>query len=107
ILAHQGVVDMPLGVAVREPPFLCALQEAGVRVSDDQQVMLDARALKSADELVLLNMAAAMVDGAYQDIAQPLRPGVRENEIVALATKRLYEMGSDCVGAINAISGER
>jgi Xaa-Pro dipeptidase len=26
---------------------------------------------------------------------------------VALATKRLYEMGSDCVEAINAISGER
>jgi len=28
---------------------------------------------------------------------------VRENEIVALANKRLYEMGSDCVEAINAI----
>ncbi|PYN59384.1 MAG: aminopeptidase, partial [Candidatus Rokuibacteriota bacterium] len=35
------------------------------------------------------------------------KPGVRENEIVALASKRLYEMGSDCVEAINAISGER
>ncbi len=107
ILADEGVADMPLGVDVVEPPFLFALQEAGVRVSDGQQVMLEARALKSADELVLLNMAAAMVDGAYQDIAQALRPGVRENEIVALATKRLYEMGSDCVEAINAISGER
>ena len=32
---------------------------------------------------------------------------MRENEIVALATKRLYEMGSDCVEAINAIAGER
>src|SRR5205814_1843741 len=35
------------------------------------------------------------------------KPGLRENEIVALASKRLYEMGSDCVEAINAISGER
>ena len=32
---------------------------------------------------------------------------MREIEIVALANKRLYEMGSDCVEAINAISGER
>ena len=40
-------------------------------------------------------------------IAEALRPGVRENEIVALATQRLYAMGSDCVEAINAISGER
>ena len=33
--------------------------------------------------------------------------GTRESQIVALATKRLYEMGSDCVEAINSISGER
>jgi Xaa-Pro dipeptidase len=32
---------------------------------------------------------------------------VKESQIVALATKRLYEMGSDCVEAINSISGER
>jgi Xaa-Pro dipeptidase len=43
----------------------------------------------------------------YQDIAEALKPGVRENEIVALANKRLYEMGSDQVEAINAVSGER
>ena len=48
-----------------------------------------------------------MVDGVYQDIYEALKPGVRENEVVALATKRLYEMGSDCVEAINSISGER
>ena len=48
-----------------------------------------------------------MVDGVYQDIVEALKPGVRENEIVALANKRLYEMGSDRVEAINAISGER
>jgi Xaa-Pro aminopeptidase len=48
-----------------------------------------------------------MVDGVYQDIAEALKPGVRENEIVALANKRLYEMGSDQVEAVNAISGDR
>jgi len=69
--------------------------------------MLQAREVKSADELTLLNMAAAMVDGVYQDIAEALKPGVRESQIVALATGRLYEMGSDCVEAINSISGER
>ena len=51
-------------------------------------------------------MAAAMVDGVYQDIAEALKPGVQESQIVALATKRLYEMGSDCVEAINSISGD-
>ncbi|MDQ6688622.1 MAG: aminopeptidase P family protein, partial [Actinomycetota bacterium] len=41
------------------------------------------------------------------DIVEALKPGIRENEIVALASKRLYEMGSDQVEAINAVSGER
>lgn len=48
-----------------------------------------------------------MVDGVYQDIVDALKPGIRENEIVALASKRLFEMGSEQVEAINAVSGER
>ena len=67
----------------------------------------DRKQIKNIDELTLLNMAAAMVDGVYQDIAEALKPGVKESEIVALATGRLYGMGSDCVEAINSISGER
>src|SRR5262245_2624574 len=97
ILDAEGVGDMPLGVDVVEPPMLFELQKLGIEVRDGQQVMLQAREVKSADELTLLNMAAAMVDGVYQDIAEALKPGVKESEIVALATKRLYEMGSDCV----------
>ena len=107
ILVAEGVARMPLGIDLVEPPFLFELQRLGLEIRDGQQVMLDARQIKSADEITLLNMAAAMGDGVYQDIAEALKPGVRENEIVALASKRLYEMGSDCVEAINAISGER
>ena len=107
ILDAEGVGDMPLGVDVVEPPMLFELQKLGIEVRDGQQVMLAAREVKSIDELTLLNMAAAMVDGVYQDIAEALKPGVKESEIVALATARLYQMGSDCVEAINSISGER
>src|SRR6266404_7827839 len=107
ILVEEGVAKMPLGVDVVEPPMLFALQKEGIEVRDGQQTMLQAREVKNIDELTLLNMAAAMVDGVYQDIAEALKPGVKESEIVALATKRLYEMGSDCVEAINSISGER
>jgi Xaa-Pro aminopeptidase len=94
-------------VDIIEPPFLFEMQRQGLTVVDSQQLMLDARLIKSADEIMLLTQAAAMVDGVYQDIVEALKPGVRENEIVALASKRLYEMGSDQVEAINAVSGER
>jgi Xaa-Pro dipeptidase len=107
ILDAEGVGDMPLGVDMVELPMMFELQRAGIEVRDGQQTMLQAREVKNIDELTLLNMASAMVDGVYQDIAEALKPGVRESDIVALATKRLYEMGSDCVEAINSIAGER
>jgi len=107
LLKAEGVAGMPVGVDVCEPPMLFALQAAGIDVRDGQQVMLDARQIKSMDEIVLLNSAASMVDGTYQMIAEALKPGVRENEMVALANKQLYEAGSDDVEAINAVSGER
>jgi Xaa-Pro dipeptidase len=107
ILAGAGVAGLPVGVDFAEISTLFELQRQGVDVRDGQQVMLDARQLKSADEIALLTTAAAMVDGVYQEITDALKPGVRENEIVALANKRLYEMGSDDVESINAVSGER
>jgi Xaa-Pro dipeptidase len=107
LLKAEGVADMPVGVDIVEPPMLFALQQEGIDVRDAQQVFLDARQIKSMDEIILLNMSAAIVDGAYEHIAENLRPGVRENEMVALANKFLYDNGSDDVEAINAVSGER
>ncbi|MGV9798169.1 M24 family metallopeptidase [Mycobacterium sp. NPDC003449] len=107
ILEDAGLTDAPVGVDIVEPPFLFEMQRQGLTVADCQQRMLDAREIKSADEIMLLTQAAAMVDGVYQDIVEVLKPGIRENEIVALVNQRLYAMGSDQVEAVNAISGER
>jgi Xaa-Pro aminopeptidase len=48
-----------------------------------------------------------MVDAAYDDLFRALKPGMRENECVALVSKRLFELGSEHIEGINAISGER
>jgi Xaa-Pro dipeptidase len=107
LLQDAGLAGEPVGVDIVEPAFLFEMQRQGLRVVDAQQLMLDARQIKSRDEITLLTQAAAMVDGVYQDIVEVLKPGIRENDIVALANKRLYEMGSDQVEAVNAVSGER
>jgi Xaa-Pro aminopeptidase len=107
ILVAEGTADMPLGVDIVEPPMLAALEAEGITVRDGQQTMLDAREVKSADEIMLLNIACAMVDGAYQLISERLKPGVRESELVADVTKALFDMGSEHVDNINAVSGER
>jgi Xaa-Pro aminopeptidase len=107
LLKEAGVEKMPIGVDIIEPPMMFELQKLGLNIVDGQQVMLEARELKNIDEIALLNRAAAMVDGAYDLINEKLRPGVRENDIVAEVNKFLYTHGSDDVEAVNAISGER
>ena len=38
---------MPVGIDIIEPPMLFELQKAGLKVADGQQVMLEAREIKS------------------------------------------------------------
>jgi Xaa-Pro aminopeptidase len=106
-LEKFGVAGEPLGVDVVELPVLFALQRAGITVADGQQVFMEARRVKTRDEVSLLTQAASMVDAAYDELYQFLRPGVRENEAVGLVAKTLYDLGSEYVEGVNAISGER
>jgi Xaa-Pro aminopeptidase len=106
-LREAGLAGAPVGVDLIEMPVLAALQGEGLDVVDGQQVFLDARRLKTPDEIGLLAQACSMVDAAYEELYRFLRPGVRENECVGLVSKVLYELGSEYVEGVNAISGER
>jgi len=106
-LEQRGLLGEPLGVDVVELPVLRALENAGITVVDGQALMQDVRMIKTEDEITLLNTACAMVDAAYEQLFTLLRPGFRENDCVALVNKVLYELGSEHVEGVNAISGER
>ena len=106
-LEERGLLGAPLGVDAIELPVLFALQAEGITVVDGQQLMQQARLIKTRDEITLLSTACMMVDAAYDDLYRFMRPGVRENECVGLVSKTLYDMGSEHVEGVNAISGER
>ena len=106
-LEQRDLLREPVGVDAVEPPVLFALQKAGIDVVDGQQLMQQARVIKTQDEITLLNQACAMVDAAYEELYRAMRPGMRENECVGLVNKVLYDMGSEFVEGVNAISGER
>jgi Xaa-Pro dipeptidase len=107
VLREHGLADAPVGIDVAEMPILAALHAAGIETVDGQQVFLEARRTKTRDEISLLSEACAMVDAAYTELYEFLRPGVRENECVGLVSKVLYDLGSEYVEGVNAISGER
>jgi Xaa-Pro dipeptidase len=106
-MADYGISGKPLGVDVIELPMLRALEKEGIEVVDGQQALLDAREIKTADEIQCLKIAAGMVDATYYDICKAIRPGVRENELVAIANDRLFRLGSERVECVNSVAGPR
>jgi Xaa-Pro aminopeptidase len=106
-LRSHGLENEPVGVDLVEMPILAALRAEGLDVVDGQQVFLEARRIKTIDEIALLTQACSMVDAAYDELYGFMRPGVRENECVGLVSKVLYDLGSEYVEGVNAISGER
>lgn len=106
-LVDRGIENQPIGIDIMELPMLRALEAAGIEVVDGQQALLDAREIKTADEIELLKLAASLVDAAYVDIARAIRPGTRENELVAIAHDKLFRMGSERVECVNSVSGPR
>jgi Xaa-Pro aminopeptidase len=106
-LDECGLAGEPLGIDMTDMVALHALHRAGIATTDGSQVMLGARAIKTDEEVALLDHAAAMVDAVYERIYELLRPGVTESLIVAEAQRFLFELGSEQVEAINAVSGDR
>lgn len=106
-LEMRNLHKEPIGVDIAELPVLFALQKEGLKVVDGQQLMSDARLIKTQDEIALLTHAAGQVDAAYDELYRAMKPGMRENEAVGLVAKVLYDLGSEYVEAVNAISGER
>ena len=106
-LRERELQDEPLGIDMADLVTIEALQRGGVRVTDGSQVMLEARKLKTDQEIALLDQSAGLVDAVYDEIYRMLRPGVYEHEIVARAHELLFEMGSEQVEAVNAVSGDR
>jgi Xaa-Pro dipeptidase len=102
-----GIEKQPLGIDIMELPMLRALEAEGIEVVDGQQALMDAREVKTDEEIELLKQAAAMVDATYLDIAKAIRPGTRESDLVAIANEKLYGMGSERVECVNSVSGPR
>ena len=86
-LSERGLLGAPVGIDIVEMPVLLALQRAGIDVVDGQQLFLEARRIKTPDEISLLTQACSMVDAAYEELYRFLRPGVKENECVGWSAR--------------------
>jgi len=107
IMAEHKVANLPVAVDETELYLLEALQETGLRVANGYDAMFDARAVKSPDELKIIEISASLVDGVYAHLVDIIKPGVRENEVVAEIHHWLIDHGVDRISGVNCVSGPR
>jgi Xaa-Pro aminopeptidase len=107
VLTEYGVEKKPLGIDYCEIPMLRALEKEGLTVVDGQQAMGDAREIKTAEEIELMKQSASLGDAVHDACARAIRPGVKENDLVALASSTFYKFGADRVPGIQVVTGPR
>jgi len=96
-----------IGVDIVESQIILALLEKGYNITDGQGVMQYARAIKNEDEIMCLKHGAAIVDGAFHKIAQTIAPGMKENDLQAVASYEMHRLGAQWVHNVQVTSGNR
>lgn len=107
VLTEYGIEKEPLGIDICEVPMLRALEAEGITVVDGTQALLDAREIKTPDEIELMKQATSLCDAVIEDVARAIRPGVKENDLVAIANHRFFRLGAERVPLIQAVTGPR
>ena len=95
-LSEYGVANETMGIDVADAGLVEQFDTHGVDVdtSTASEVMLDARKLKTRDEIECLRMVAAICEAGFQAIANGAEPGRRESEVWGDAVRELWRHGA-------------
>lgn len=67
----------------------------GATFVDGQEVLMDARMIKTKDEIECLKAAYSITEAGMQEAIDALRPGARECELLAKAWHKVYSLGAE------------
>ncbi len=94
-----------LGIDSLSQGLIAAFEASNITVVDAFDMMMETRSVKTEDEIHCMRMAGAIVDIAYAEMIEALRPGRREQEISAIGHAALIRNGVEAVGAVSVRSG--
>jgi Xaa-Pro aminopeptidase len=104
-LKDRGLLGEKLGVAGLDAPSVEALNEVGLKTINVWPMMLEARAVKTKDEINCMKMVAAIIDAVWYTVYETLKPGVTDKHVMAAAYKSVMEHGGDNAGFPVCFSG--
>src|SRR4030042_2183032 len=94
-LKESGVTKEKIGLEYFSPPVRPSLESAGIKFVPVKDVMIEARKIKTEDEINCLRMSGAIVDKAWAKIFENIKPGIANCELAAIATEVLIRNGAE------------
>lgn len=104
-------LGIPVGAGARlaidklAPDAFAALAAEGIAVTDSAQVTLDARSVKTPEEIQLFRANADVAMGMLSAFEAALQPGVREQDLVAVVTDSMLRAGGEYLITRGVASG--
>jgi Xaa-Pro dipeptidase len=93
-LEKRGLLGEKLALGSFDGTAREALISAGVKnLVDSRNLMLEARMIKNQDEIACLKTCAAMVDGVWFRVWENLKPGIRDTDLMRIASSAGFELG--------------
>ena len=91
-LEAGGVKDKPLGVDFIDINLVGAFEDHGITWVDGMSPMMEARAIKSPDEIKAFSVVGSICDHVHYEIANFIKPGMTENQVAAFGFEKLYSI---------------
>jgi len=91
-LEAAGVRDKPIGVDFIDINMIRAFEQHGIKWTDGMSPMMEARAIKSPDEIKAFTMVGLICDTLHYKYTNFLKPGMTENEVAAFGFEYLYSI---------------
>lgn len=104
-LKEKGLEKEKIAVDKLDTPAWRALEETGINLVDAMPVMLEARAVKTEDEIECLKMAVSIAEVGWYALYEALKPGVRDRDMVGVANEALFKAGAESVWGVLVSSG--
>ena len=107
LVTQHGGGNRRLAIDKLDPQASFALAKLGVEITDGEEAMEHARAIKSAEEIVAIRESIAACQAGIEVMYRAMQPGMTENELWALLHKTNIELGGEWIECRLLASGER
>jgi Xaa-Pro aminopeptidase len=104
-LKAKGLDKEKLGIDEIDEPGRQALVDAGLNLTNAMPTLLEARAVKTEDEINCFHMATVLCDAAHYSMYERMKPGMRERDVKAIGFDSLIRNGAEQIWDVLVSSG--